>query len=107
MNMFCGSGSSWGGWHMGGWFMPGFFLLVIVGIIVWLVVRRQQSPVLPSLNCPSCSGHINASYFRCPHCGESLKHNCPNCSRVIEHDWSYCPYCNENQASGTPDEKQP
>ena len=97
--MFCGPGSAWGGWHMGGWFMPGFFMLLLFAVIVWLLWRRQSAPVTPMLSCPKCSGNIHAAYFRCPHCGDSLKHNCPNCSRIIEHDWSYCPYCNEDQSS--------
>lgn len=97
--MFCGPGSAWSGWHMGGWFMPGFFMLIIFAAVIWLLFRRQQAPAIPTLSCPKCSGGIHASYFRCPHCGDTLKHNCPNCSRVIEHDWTYCPYCNENQAT--------
>lgn len=95
--MFCGPGSAWSGWHMGGWFMPGFVMVILVAIILWFIFRRQTAPTAQPLNCPKCSGVIHASYFRCPHCGETIKHNCPNCSRIIEHDWSYCPYCNEHQ----------
>jgi RNA polymerase subunit RPABC4/transcription elongation factor Spt4 len=74
-------------------------MVIIVAGIIWLIFRRQPSPAPTSqaLNCPKCSGVVHASYFRCPHCGDTLKHNCPNCSRIIEHDWSYCPYCNEHQ----------
>jgi RNA polymerase subunit RPABC4/transcription elongation factor Spt4 len=84
---------------MGGWFMPGFFMVVVVAVILWLIFRRQPAPAptQQALSCPKCTGGVHASYFRCPHCGEALKHNCPNCSRIIEHDWSYCPYCNEHQ----------
>jgi len=97
--MFCGPGSAWSGWHMGGLFMPGFFMVVVVAVILWLIFRRQPAPAptQQALSCPKCTGGVHASYFRCPHCGEALKHNCPNCSRIIEHDWSYCPYCNEHQ----------
>jgi len=84
---------------MGGLFMPGFFMVVVVAVILWLIFRRQPAPAptQQALSCPKCTGGVHASYFRCPHCGEALKHNCPNCSRIIEHDWSYCPYCNEHQ----------
>ena len=87
---------------MGGWFMPGFFMLIIFAIIIWLVLRNRTGATqstIPTASCPKCSGTIQASFFRCPHCGETIKHNCPNCSRVIEHDWTFCPYCNENQAA--------
>ena len=97
--MFCGPGSAWSGWHMGGWFMPGFFMVIFVAAIIWLIFRRQPTPAPHGLSCPKCSGAIHATYFRCPHCGDTLKHNCPNCSRIIEHDWSYCPYCNESQST--------
>ena len=97
--MLCGPGSGWSGWHMGGWFMPGFFMLILLAVILWLVFRRQPQPAIPTLSCPKCSGGILASYFRCPHCGESLKHNCPNCSRIMEQEWTHCPYCNENQGA--------
>ena len=98
--MFCDSGSGWYGWHMGGWFVPGFFLLLVL-ITVWFFFRRQQRQLIATDHCPKCSGEIQASYFRCPHCGETLKHNCPNCSRVMEHDWAYCPHCNEKQETST------
>lgn len=97
--MFCGSGFTWGGWHMGGWFMPGLFILIIFGVFAWFFLKRQPTAGTPTLSCPNCSGPLQANYFRCPHCGETLKHNCPNCSRVMEHNWSYCPYCNEPQSS--------
>lgn len=103
--MFCGPEYSWGGWHVGGWFMLGFFILIFIAIIAWLLFRRQPSPVGTDLRCPKCSGGILASYFRCPYCGETLKHNCPNCSKVIEKGWAYCPYCNENQVADTTDNK--
>lgn len=96
--MFCGPNSILSGWHMGGWFMPGLLMVMFFAIVLWLFFRRQPTPITPTLSCPKCSGSVHATYFRCPHCGETLKHNCPNCSRVIEHDWSYCPYCNENQS---------
>lgn len=104
--MFCNYGFSWGGWHFGGWFMPGLFILIIIAIIFWQMQKRP-TVVAPHLSCPKCSGSVQASYFRCPHCGEALKHNCPNCSRIIEYDWQFCPYCNEHQtqqtsASGAP-----
>lgn len=99
--MFCDSGFTWNGWHMGGWFMSGFFILLIFAIVLWWLFRHQQPQVVAPLSCPKCSGGIDTSYFRCPHCGETLKHNCPNCSRVIEQDWAYCPYCNEKQSSTT------
>lgn len=97
--MFCGPGSVWGGWSLGPWFMPGLLLLVFVGILVWLSQRRQTSTEIPRLACPACTGPIQNSYFRCPHCGEALKHHCPNCSKVMQQDWAYCPYCQEDQAS--------
>ncbi len=97
--MFCGSGFTWGGWHMGGWFMPGLFILIIFGAFAWFFLKRQPTTTTPTLSCPNCSGTLQVNYFRCPHCGETLKHNCPNCSRVMEHNWSYCPYCNEPQSS--------
>ncbi|MFO7983721.1 MAG: zinc ribbon domain-containing protein [Desulfuromonadales bacterium] len=96
--MFCGPGAGWGGWHMGGWFMPGFFILILFAVVVFLLLRRQSSPAAAKANCPKCAGSIHAAYFRCPHCGETLKHNCPNCSRIMEYEWAYCPYCNEDQA---------
>lgn len=95
--MFCGPGSAWGGWHMGGWLVPGFFMMIFAVLILGLIFKRQSAPAPHDLKCPKCSGAIYATYFRCPHCGENLKHNCPNCSRIIEHDWPYCPYCNEQQ----------
>jgi hypothetical protein len=97
--MFCGSGFTWGGWHMGGYFMPGLLILILFGAFAWFFLKRQQTVIVSTSSCPKCSGNLQASYFRCPHCGETLKHNCPNCSRVIEHNWSYCPYCNEPQTS--------
>jgi len=75
--------------------MPGFFILIFIAIIVWLLFRRQPYPVGTALACPKCSGGILPSYFRCPHCGETLKHNCPNCSKVVEQNWSHCPYCDD------------
>ncbi len=99
--MFCGPGTAWGGWHMGGWFIPGLLLLILFAVVAWLLLRRQPSAARPTANCPKCSGSIQAAYFRCPHCGETLKHNCPRCSRIIEYEWSYCPYCNEDQATTT------
>jgi RNA polymerase subunit RPABC4/transcription elongation factor Spt4 len=95
--MFCGPGYGWSGWHVGGWFMPGFFMLILLAVLAWLLFHRQPQPAAPAASCPKCSNGILASYFRCPQCGETLKHNCPNCSRIIEQDWAYCPYCNENQ----------
>ena len=100
--MFYGPGFMWGGGHMGGWFMPGFLILIIIAVVAWTLLKRQPTAVIPTLRCPNCSGSLQASYFRCPHCGETLKHNCPNCSRVMEHNWSYCPYCNEPQVSDPP-----
>jgi len=104
MNFDCGPGSFGYGWHMGGlggWFMPGLFILILFGIFVWRLMRRQPTPFAPALSCPECAGGIQASFFRCPHCGKTLKHNCPNCSRIIEHGWSYCPFCSEVQSGET------
>ena len=98
--MFCDSGFTFNGWHMGWWFMPGLFITVIL-IAAWFFYRREQPQVVAIQKCPKCSGETQASYFRCPHCGESLRHNCPNCSRVMEHDWAYCPHCNEKQLTST------
>lgn len=96
--MFCGPGSALSGWHFGGLFMPGFLILMVIAFLFWQLSRKQTT-ITHTLSCPKCSGGVQATYFRCPHCGETLKHNCPNCSRIIEHDWLYCPYCNENQAT--------
>jgi len=98
--MFCDSGFGWNSWHMGGWFIPGLFLTIIL-IAVWFFYKREQPQVVATGKCPKCSGETESSYFRCPHCGETLKHHCPNCSRVMEHDWAYCPHCNEKQSSTT------
>jgi hypothetical protein len=84
--------------------MPGFLLLVFIGILVWLPQRRQSSSDGASMKCPACSGGIQNTYFRCPHCGEGLKHHCPNCSKVMQQDWACCPYCREDQ---TPFRTQP
>ena len=86
---------------MGGWFMPGFFMLIILGLLVWLAFRRQSATGPSILRCPQCSGEVQASYFRCPHCGVSLKHNCPQCSRIVERGWAFCPHCGES--SNKPD----
>ncbi len=94
--MFHGPGSMWGGGHMGGWFMPGFFMLIILVLLVWLALRRQPAAGPAALHCPQCSGEVQASYFRCPHCGVSLKHNCPQCSRIVAQDWAFCPHCGES-----------
>lgn len=102
--MLCGPGSMWGGWSLGPWFMPGFLLLAFIGILVWLSQRRQASNDGARLACPACSGAIQHTYFRCPHCGEGLKHHCPNCSKVMQQDWACCPYCREEQ---TPFRTQP
>ena len=98
--MFCDSGFGINGWHMGWWFMPGLFLIFIL-IVIWFFYKREQPLAIATQKCPKCSGAIQESYFRCPHCGETLKHNCPNCSRVMEHDWTYCPHCNEKQLTST------
>ena len=96
--MFCGHGSAWGGWSLGPWFMPGLLLLVFVGLLFWLFQRRPTSPDSATLGCPACSGNVHSTYFRCPHCGEALKHHCSNCSKVMQRDWAFCPYCREVQA---------
>lgn len=71
--MFCSPGSAWLGWHPGGWFMPGFMLLVFAGILYFcLFLRRPLSSGSTAPACPACSGNIQDSWFRCPHCGEVL-----------------------------------
>jgi RNA polymerase subunit RPABC4/transcription elongation factor Spt4 len=99
--MFHGPGSMWSGGHMGGWFMPGFFMLIILALLVWLAFRRQSTTGPAALRCPQCSGEVQATYLRCPHCGTSLKHNCPQCSRIVEGDWAFCPHCGESSKSPT------
>ena len=95
--MFCGHDSAWGGWFLGTWFMPGL-LLVFVGLLFWIFQQRKTSSNGATMDCPACSGKAHSSYFRCPHCGEALKHHCPNCSKVMQWDWAFCPYCREDQA---------
>ena len=110
MNFLCGPGTGWGGWnmggwHFGGWMFPGFFILLLFGFVLWLLLRRPATPAVATLHCPKCSGSIQPVFFRCPHCGEALKHHCSNCSRIVEHDWAYCPFC--NQAQTTAEQTQP
>lgn len=78
--------------------MPGLFILILLAFLAWLTLRRPAT-AHPISKCPQCSGGIQASFFRCPHCGTALKHNCPNCSRIIERSWSYCPFCSEAQTA--------
>ena len=54
--------------------------------------RRNRSH---EIQCPICNGVIQEVYFRCPHCGATLKHHCPACARVVEQAWPDCPFCNQ------------
>ncbi|WP_157471680.1 double zinc ribbon domain-containing protein [Desulfuromonas sp. DDH964] len=91
--MFCGSGWS-NGWFFSGWIVPGLFLLALLGGAAWLLSRRTPASGLAPKACPRCGGSVQEVYFRCPHCGDTLKSNCPGCSRVVDQAWDYCPFCN-------------
>jgi len=84
-----------GGWFpgFGGFFTIGIFVAITVFIIALL--RRGATKGSPEAFCPGCAGPIDRAYFRCPHCGETIRHNCPACSRVMEQGWAFCPYCSE------------
>jgi len=93
--MYCAPGWS-GGWHWGVGLFPGLLILTLLGFGIWLLVRRRPGSATVRGLCPHCSGEILPVFFRCPHCGETLKRNCPACSRVIEHGWTFCPYCSQS-----------
>ncbi|NOY13081.1 MAG: zinc ribbon domain-containing protein, partial [Deltaproteobacteria bacterium] len=72
---------------------PGLFLLAVISGAGWLWSRRNASREPAGGTCSRCGGKVQEVYFRCPHCGDTLKHNCPGCSRVVDQNWDFCPYC--------------
>jgi hypothetical protein len=85
------------------WWLPGIgVVLLILGlVIIGLLVRNTRRPKVNDASCPNCSGGIQNVFFRCPHCGETLKSNCPGCSRVVESGWVCCPHCAETLTKQT------
>ncbi|MDA3970591.1 MAG: zinc ribbon domain-containing protein [Desulfobulbaceae bacterium] len=86
----------WPGTHYLASSVFGLGLLVLVAIVLLIFSRRKQlSP--RTICCSACKGAIEPAYFRCPHCGNTLKGHCPNCSRIVESSWRYCPDCRAEQ----------
>ncbi|WP_020677996.1 double zinc ribbon domain-containing protein [Geopsychrobacter electrodiphilus] len=87
----CANGATWFSY----WWLPGFglVLLLLALVVIGLLVRQLRRPRVVDATCPKCSGAVRSVYFRCPHCGETLKNNCPACSRVVESGWVCCPHC--------------
>jgi hypothetical protein len=85
------------------WWLPGFGLVILILglVIIGLLVRNTRQTKIYDASCPHCSGGIQRVFFRCPHCGETLKSNCPGCSRVVESGWTCCPHCTETLTKQT------
>lgn len=94
-----GDGTVLDAWPFGFGLTGALTAIIFAAAISYGYRRRNRSR---EKLCPTCNGVIQEAYFRCPHCGATLKHNCPVCSRVVEQIWRYCPFCNQPlKPSGT------
>ncbi len=73
------------------WALVAAFGPVLVGLIIYLLVRGNYS----DLRCPGCDGTVTEQFVVCPKCGIKLRAACPNCAMPIEPDWKVCPKCTQ------------
>ncbi len=87
------------------WGWPGTDYLALGLLLVlaaWLLIFLRRKAMLPQRtmsSCSACGGSLEPAYFRCPHCGKTLKGHCPNCSGIVESRWRYCPDCGTQTAT--------
>ena len=69
------------------WALVAAFGPVLVGLIIYLLVRGNYS----DLRCPQCDEAVKEQFVVCPKCGTKLRAACPNCAMPVEPDWKVCP----------------
>ena len=73
------------------WALVAAFGPVLVGLIIYLLVRGNYS----NLRCPQCDETVKEQFVVCPKCGIKLRAACPNCAMPVEPDWKVCPKCTQ------------
>lgn len=70
------------------WVCVAAFLPNLIGLIIYLLVRRSQRR-----KCVKCLRPLQADFKICPYCGYDQKISCGNCNKTAAPDWTVCPYC--------------
>jgi hypothetical protein len=78
------------------WVLIAIFTPNLLGIIIYLVVRK---PLLAE--CPACRNRFEPQALYCPQCGHQFKKRCPACNAVVEPGYQFCSFCGANLSSQT------
>jgi RNA polymerase subunit RPABC4/transcription elongation factor Spt4 len=72
------------------WVCVAVFLPNLIGVIIYLLVRRSQRR-----KCVKCLQPLQADFKMCPYCGYDHEISCDNCKKTAAPDWTVCPYCGD------------
>ncbi|HTY62526.1 MAG TPA: zinc ribbon domain-containing protein [Acidobacteriota bacterium] len=73
------------------WTLIAIFTPNLLGIIIYLVIRR---PLL--MECPGCQAKIAPRMVFCPHCGRPFRRRCSACGAMIQQGYQFCGSCGAN-----------